>query len=169
MTMARRGLAALIGTSRHTVRRAIGDLIVAGLVVAEASDLPSRQRNIVGVREFRHQLKPPREMNMARAKSCIAVTALALLATTGFASAAPFTTTGHEAKSQVEKADYRRCWIEDGEEVCRYVSEYDELDDEYADDDVYAYDPGPPVILGFGVGGLGFHGHGHGGHGHGHR
>jgi hypothetical protein len=158
-------------TSRQTVRRAISGLTVAALVAAEASDLPSCLRNIVGVCEFRHQLKTPREMNMARAKSRIAISALALLATTGLASAASFTTTGHEAKSQVEKVDYRRCWIEDGEEVCRYVSEYDELDDEYADDDVYAYEPGPPVILGFGVGGLGFHGHGHGhgGHGHGHR
>ena len=97
---------------------------------------------------------------MARAKSRIALSALALLATTGVASAAPFSATGHEAKSQVEKVDYRRCWIEDGEEVCRYVSDYDELDDEYADDDVYAYEPGPPVILGFGIGGGGFHGHG---------
>jgi hypothetical protein len=110
-------------------------------------------------------------MNMARAKSRFAISALALLATSGLASAAPFTATGLEAKSQVAKVDYRRCWIEDGEEVCRYVSEYDELDDEYADDDVNAYEPGPPVILGFGIGGLGFHGHGHGpgGHGHGHR
>jgi len=130
-------------------------------------DLPSYLRNIVDVCEFRHHLKPPREMNMARAISRIAISALALLATTGLASAAPFTTTGVEAKSQVAKVDYRRCWIEDGEEVCRYVSEYDdELDDEYADDEVYAYEPGPPVILGFGIGGFHGHGHGHGGHGH---
>lgn len=105
---------------------------------------------------------------MTRAQSLIAVSAFALLAATSVASAAPFNSTGHDGKSAVQKIDYQRCWIEDGEEVCRIVSDYDEPDDDvYIDDDVYAYEPGPPVILGFGIGGGGHgHGHGHGGHGH---
>lgn len=99
---------------------------------------------------------------MAGAQSLIAASALALFAATSATSAAPFTSTGHEAKSQVQKIDYR-CWIEDGDEVCRYVAEYDDPDDDvYVDDDPYAYEPGPPVILGFGIGEGRYHGHGHG-------
>ena len=101
---------------------------------------------------------------MAGAQSLIAASALALVAATGVASAAPFTSTGHEAKSQVQRIDYR-CWIEDGDEVCGYVAEYDDPDDDddvYVADDAYAYEPGPPVILGFGIGDGRYHGHGHG-------
>ena len=104
---------------------------------------------------------------MTRAKFLLGTCALMLAGLVAPASAAPFTSSGHEAKSQVQKIDYRRCWIEDGEEVCRYFAEdYYDPDDDYEDDDVYAYDPGPPVILGFGIGAGRHHGHGgHGGHG----
>ena len=84
--------------------------------------------------------------------------------------AAPFANGGYEAKSQAMKIDYRRCWIEDGEEVCRHVIEedYDQGEDYDVDDD-YAYGAGPSVLLGFGNGHAFHHGHGghegHGGHG----
>jgi hypothetical protein len=111
-------------------------------------------------------------MTMARAQILMATCAV-MLAGLVPASAAPFARPVHETKSQVQKVDYQRCWIEDGDEVCRVVSDDDyDPDDDYADDDVYAYEPGPPVILGFGIGGGGFDGHGHGAHdgnGHGHR
>jgi hypothetical protein len=56
-------------------------------------------------------------MIMARAKSLIATCAVLLLGLVAPASAAPFASSAHEAKSQVQKVDHRRCWIEDGEEV----------------------------------------------------
>ncbi len=102
---------------------------------------------------------------MTRA-NIIAASIAALFAATGSALAAPITAAPHEATSQAQSVDYRRCWIEDGERVCRYVSEA--YDDDYEDDyDDYGYGPG--IVLGFGGTGGGhghFHGGGHGGHGH---
>lgn len=95
---------------------------------------------------------------MTRANSIIVASLATFLAVAGAATAAPFAAPQNDAKPQAQRVDYRRCWIEDGERICRYVSEDPDV---YSYDDDYDYDPGPGVVLGFG--GMG-HGDFHGGH-----
>jgi hypothetical protein len=82
---------------------------------------PSLTRNIVVVGEFRRQPNSPKEMTMARAQILMAACAV-MLAGLIPASGAPFAHPA-ETKSQVQKVDHQRCWIEDGDEVCRVVAD----------------------------------------------